>query len=83
MGSGGMRIITWQDMHKIGRSDNARRWFPNPDIAEYFDSLRPPSRVWPHSYAKAAQTAKFSRWLLDNRPAIAQQLGITNEESAK
>lgn len=78
-----MKTLTWIDMRKIGRSDNARRWFPNPDIAEYFSSLRAPSRVWPHSYAKAAQTVKFARWLADNRPAIAQQLGVTNEESAK
>ena len=78
-----MKTLTWIDMRKIGRSDNARRWFPNPDIAEYFSNLRAPSRVWPHSYAKAAQTKKFAVWLLENRPDIAQQLNITNEEGAK
>ena len=64
-------------MRKIGRSDNARRWFPNPDIAEYFSSLRAPSRAWPHSYARAAQTKKFASWLLANRPDIAARLGLT------
>ena len=72
-----MKTLTWTDMRKIGRSDNARRWFPNPDIAEYFSGLRAPSRVWPHSYAKAAQTKKFAVWLLENRPDIAQHLGVT------
>jgi hypothetical protein len=71
-----MKNLNWQDIRAIGKTDGAGRWYPCDDVAEYFASIRSPSRAWPHSYAKAAQTAKFARWLIVNRPEIAAQLKI-------
>lgn len=71
-----MQTLNWQDLRALGRSDNANRWMPRPDIAEYFSAIRSPSRAWPHSYAKAAQTQKFAKWLLANRPELAAQFKI-------
>ena len=70
-------MLTWTTIRSIGKQDNAGRWYPSPDVAPYFASLRAPSRAWPHSYAKAAQTKKFASWLLANRPEIATRLGVT------
>jgi len=72
-----MKKLDWQLIRLIGKSDNANRWYPNPDIAEYFASLRSPSRAWPYSYAKGAQTIKFAKWLAEKKPALAKQLGVT------
>jgi len=72
-----MNTLTWSTIRAIGSTDNANRWHPAPDVAEYFRLLRSPSRAWPHSYAKAAQTAKFARWLTVNRPELAKKLGVT------
>ena len=66
--------LTWTTIRAIGKTDNANRWYPAADVAEYFSAIRSPSRAWPNSYAKAAQTAKFAKWLSVNRPAIASQL---------
>ena len=71
--------LDWNSIRKIGASDNANRWYPNPEIAEYFYSLRAPSRAWPHSYAKAAQTAKFFKWLESTKPEIAKIFRVTDE----
>jgi len=71
-----MKKLDWSQIYKIGKTDNGNRWYPCADIAEYFYSIRSPSRAWPHSYAKAAQTAKFAKWLAENRPVIAQKLGV-------
>jgi hypothetical protein len=68
--------LDWNSIRKIGREDNARRWYPYPEVAEYFASLRSPSRAWPHSYAKGAQTIKFAKWLAEKKPALAKQLGV-------
>jgi hypothetical protein len=68
------KALTWADIRRIGKSDKAGRWYPAPNVAEYFSGIRSPSRAWPWSYAKAAQTAKFARWLTEHQPAIAQQL---------
>jgi hypothetical protein len=46
-----MKPLTWTTIRAIGTSDNANRWHPAPDVAEYFRPLRSPSRAWPHSYA--------------------------------
>jgi hypothetical protein len=54
---------TWQTIRTIGKTDSAGRWYPNADVAEYFRSIRAPSRAYPHSYARAAQTKKFAAWL--------------------
>ena len=70
-------MLTWNTICRIGAYDKFGRWYPNPDIAEYFASLRAPSRAWPNSYARAAQTKKFALWLLANRPDIAARLGVT------
>lgn len=69
------RTLTWADIRRLGKTDSANRWYPHDDIAEYFHGLRAPSRAWPHSYAKAAQTAKFARWLTAQRPDIAAKFG--------
>lgn len=66
-----MDRLTWTDIRRIGKTDSANRWYPDAEVSEYFASLRAPSRAYPHSYAKAAQTLKFKRWLDVNRPAIA------------
>jgi hypothetical protein len=71
-----MKTLNWTTIRAIGASDNANRWHPSADVAEYFRPLRSPSRAWPHSYAKAAQTAKFAKWLIENRPELAKQLEI-------
>jgi len=71
-----MKKLDWQLIRLIGKSDNANRWYPSENVAEYFYSIRSPSRAWPHSYAKAAQTVKFAKWLTENRPVIAQKLGV-------
>ena len=70
-------MLTWNTIRSIGKQDSAGRWYPNDDVAPYFVSLRAPSRAWPHSYAKAAQTKKFALWLLANRPDTAARLGVT------
>jgi hypothetical protein len=75
-----MKNLDWNSIRKIGRQDSANRWYPSPEIAEYFSALRAPSRAWPHSYAKAAQTAKFFKWLEEKKPEIAK-IFSTKEES--
>jgi hypothetical protein len=70
------RHLEWSDIRQLGRSDNAGRWYPRQDIAEYFGSIRSPSRAWPWSYAKAAQTLKFARWLRERHPDVARSVGL-------
>ena len=76
-----MKTLDWKSIRAIGRTDNAGRWYPCEDIVEYFATIRSPSRAWPHSYARAAQTAKFARWLIVNRPTIAERLNILHSET--
>ena len=71
-----MKTLSWPHLRALGRTDNGNRWYPREDIAPYFAPLRAPSRAWPNSYAKAAQTLKFAKWLRDNNPALADQLGV-------
>ena len=71
-----MKKLDWQSIRLIGKSDKQNRWYPINEVAEYFYPLRAPSGAWPHSYARSAQTIKFSKWLIENRPVIAKQLGI-------
>lgn len=68
--------LDWSDIRNIGRADNGGRWYPSDDVAEYFSSIRSPSRAWPHSYAKAAQTIKFAKWLRQNHSDIADRLQL-------
>jgi len=70
------KSLTWNDIYKLGKTDNANRWFPHSDYASYFANIRTPSRSWPHSYARAALTNKFARWLINNHPAQAAKLGL-------
>ena len=72
-----MNTLGWSSIRNIGRADSANRWYPSADVAPYFSHIRSPSRAWPYSYAKAAQTRKFAAWLLVNRPAVAARLGVT------
>jgi hypothetical protein len=76
LGDETMKTLSWPHLRALGRTDNGNRWYPNDDIKPYFAPLRAPSRAWPNSYAKAAQTLKFARWLRDNNPALADQLGV-------
>ena len=73
-----MNALTWNTIRNIGKQDSAGRWYPAADVAEYFSAIRSPSRAWPHSYARAAQTKKFATWLINNRPELAAQLGVTS-----
>lgn len=65
-----MSKLTWSDLRKLGRQDNAGRWYPCDEIREYFVGYRSPSRAWPNSYAKAALTLKFYKWLKENKPHL-------------
>jgi hypothetical protein len=69
-----MNTLTWQTISAIGKADKAGRWYPSEEVTEYFSGIRSPSRAWPNSYAKAAQTAKFAAWLRANRPDLAQKV---------
>jgi hypothetical protein len=73
-----MNKLGWNDIKLIGRTDNAGRWYPSTEVVEYFYHIRSPSRAWPHSYAKAAQTKKFAQWLFDNKPELATKLFQNN-----
>jgi len=68
------KTLTWSTIRAIGKQDGAGRWTPSAEVAEYFRNIRTPSRAWPNSMAKAAQTAKFANWLATNRPEIAAKL---------
>jgi len=72
-----MITLGWNSIRNIGKADSANRWYPAPEVAPYFAHIRSPSRAWPYSYAKAAQTRKFATWLLVNRPELANRLGVT------
>lgn len=72
-----MKSLTWNDIYKIGQTDNANRWYPMPNIAEYFREIRQPSRAYPHSMARAAQTVKFAKWLIKNKPEIAYKFNLS------
>ena len=62
--------LTWADLRKLGKTDNANRWYPCEEISEYFVTIRSPSRAWPYSYAKAALTKKFYKWMMANHPDL-------------
>ena len=72
-----MKTLSWNDIYKIGKTDNANRWYPSQDISEYFANIRSPSRAFPHSYARSAQTMKFAKWLIRNRPEIAEKFELS------
>lgn len=74
------KVLGYLDIKRIGKFDNAKRWYPDDEIAEYFTNYRTPSRAFPFSYMRAAQTQKFARWLLANRPGVAKDLGLTAQE---
>ena len=71
-----MEKLSGHHLRALGKTDKANRWFPIEDIAKYFSGLRPPSRVWPNSYAKSAQTLKFAKWLRETRPETAAKIGL-------
>ena len=76
-----MKTLDWKDVYKLGKTDNAKRWYPHEEVASYFSDIRSPSRAWPWSYAKAAQSQKFAKWLLVNRPDVAKRFGLINGEA--
>ena len=65
-----MEALTQSQVRALGSFDSASRWYPAPEIAEYFRSIRSPSRAWPYSYYKAAFTKKFAKWLKENHLAL-------------
>lgn len=71
------KTLTWDDLRVFGRHDRANRWrATDPRVEPYFVFLRAPSRAWPHSHSKGAQTKKFANWLCENVPDLAKQLKI-------
>lgn len=70
------KSLDWKDLRQLGKTDNGNRWYPYDDIAEYFSGIRSPSRAWPHSYAKAAMTQKFAKWLIANHQDLAARHGL-------
>lgn len=70
------KTLGWSDIRNIGKQDKAGRWYPNDEVKEYFGAYRTPSRAWPNSYAKAAQTQKFAKWLAEHKQDIAKKLGL-------
>ena len=76
--------LNWPDLWlSLGfESDNAGRWYPTEStekIQEYIYQYRSPSRAYPHSYAKAALTVKFAKWLCENEPELAVECGVGEE----
>jgi len=72
-----MKPLTWNDIYKIGNTDNANRWYPSDTVSAYFSTIREPSRAYPHSMARAAQTMKFAKWLIKNKPEIANKFDLS------
>lgn len=69
--------LTWASIKAIGCYDKANRWYPTDErVKPYFDHLRSPSRTFPHSYSKSAQTKKFAQWLCENHLDLAKELGL-------
>lgn len=72
-----LRTLTWGDLKAFGHYDKANRWTATDDrVKPYFDHIRTPSRAWPHSHSKGAQTKKFANWLCENCPELAQELRL-------
>jgi hypothetical protein len=75
--------LDWRDLSKLGmqrrRGDcieptkNTPTW-----VVAYLDNIRSPSRKWPFSYARALQTQKFARVVIENDPHLALQLKIAH-----
>ena len=71
-----MKTLDWHLIRRIGKTDKANRWYPCEAVADYFGSIRSPSRSYPNSYARAAQTQKFAKWLVEHRPEVAKRVGL-------
>jgi len=65
------------DLRIIGEYDEAGRWYPYNRFRDYFSHIRKPSRDFPLSYAKAAQTKKFATWLIKNHSEFADLLKLS------
>jgi len=72
-----MRTLTWQDLNQIGKYGKHKAWHPDDIVSEYFCGYRRPSRAYPHSYARAAMTYKFSHWLYENKPDVAKLFNLS------
>jgi len=70
------------DLRWIGEYDDVGRWYPHNRYREYFSHIRPPSRNFPLSYARAAQTKKFAKWLIQNHLDTAESLNLVFKEAA-
>lgn len=60
---------------KLGRYDNAGRWYPHPDyqVPGSFE-VRSPSRSWPYGYLKHVYTKKYAKLLALYKPLTYIQL---------
>jgi hypothetical protein len=67
------KTLDFDELKNLGKWDNAKRWYPCEEIAEYFVSIREPSRSWNHSYFNAAKTQKFLKWMKENAPQLIKQ----------
>ena len=75
--------LDWRHLSELGmhrtRGDcieptkNTPAW-----VVNYLDNIRSPSRKWPFSYARALQTQKFARVVIENDPHLALQLKIAH-----
>lgn len=71
-----MRTLTWVDLKRLGKSDNANRWYPTDAIVEEYiakNGYRSPSRQWPQSYARPVMTKKFAKWAEENHPEFSKR----------
>jgi hypothetical protein len=66
--------LTHRQAWSLGRFDNAKRWYPDKKIAEYFETYRSPSNAWPYSYLHAATTKKFYKWMQENHPTLLNSI---------
>jgi hypothetical protein len=57
---------------KLGRYDNANRWYPFDDVYALPGAftVRSPSRSWPFGYLKHLYTKKFAKILAEHKPLL-------------
>jgi hypothetical protein len=73
--------LNWNDLKRIGKYGKHKAWYPDESVEDYFvRNIRAPSRAYPYSYARAAQTSKFVNWLFANRPEVAALFKFNEEE---
>jgi hypothetical protein len=68
---------------KLGRYDNAKRWYPFDDVYNLPGAftVRSPSRAWPFGYLKHIYTRKFAGILAQHKPLLYMGLQGIDEHS--